>query len=225
MKQIISVGGGGFTAYNSELAMERYILAQVENETPKVGFLPQASAEAPSYVVQFLDSFKSLGADPSWFSLFNRVQDDLAERILEQDVIYVGGGNTRSMLSLWREWGIDEILKEAYEQGTLLCGVSAGAICWFEQCVTDSVWPLGVIDGLGFIEGSCCPHYDSEPTRRPTYLAKVAEDEMMPGIALQDFTAAHYIDGVLHKVVTEVEGQKAFRVDDQEQPLSVEVIT
>lgn len=224
MKQIIAIGGGGFMSYNTEFKMEKYILAQVKSCSPTICFLPQASAESPSYVLSFLDTFKSLGADASWLSLFDRVKDDWPQKLLAQDIIYVGGGNTRSMLTLWREWGVDRVLKQAYEQGTVLCGVSAGAICWFEQCVTDSVWPLGVLDGLSLLQGSCCPHYDSEPSRRPTYLTKIHEGEMMPGIALQDFTAAHYIDGKLHRVVSENEGQQAFEVGDSESKLNVVLI-
>jgi len=112
---------------------------------------------------------------PSWTSLFGIVKPGWREHLLAQDIIYVGGGNTRSMICLWREWGADEVLREAYEAGILLCGVSAGAICWFEQGVTDSVWPLGVLPCLGLLPGSCCPHYDSEAERRPTSTASCTE--------------------------------------------------
>lgn len=224
MKQIIAIGGGGFASYTSELIMERYLLAQCRSKQPRVAFLPQASAEDPRYIVSFMDAFRSLGADPTWLSLFGRVKDDWPARLLEQDMIYVGGGNTRSMLTLWREWGVDEVLKKAYQQGTVLCGVSAGAICWFEQCVTDSVWPLGVLDGLGLLEGSCCPHYDSEPERRPTFTRNVAGAEILPGIALSDQTLAHYVDGKLKEVLSEAPGKQSFWVAETERELPVTVI-
>ncbi|GAB4514316.1 MAG: Type 1 glutamine amidotransferase-like domain-containing protein [Anaerolineae bacterium] len=201
-QHIIALGGGGFSMEPDNLILDRYILAQARSETPKVCFLPQASAESADYTVRFYKAFTSLGARPSWFSLFGRVETTWRQHLLDQDVIYVGGGNTRSMLALWREWGVDAVLKEAMENGTILAGISAGAICWFEQCVTDSVWPLGVINGLGFLKGSACPHYNGEPERRPAYRDMVAKGNVMAGIALDDGAGAHYVDGELRYVVT-----------------------
>ncbi|MGE0009348.1 MAG: Type 1 glutamine amidotransferase-like domain-containing protein [Candidatus Babeliales bacterium] len=207
-KQIIAIGGG----FRSPFTMEKYILSQVEKPNPKVSFLPQASAESKEYIVRFYDAFQSLGAQPSAVSLFGRVSPDWKERLLTSDVIFVGGGNTRSMLALWREWGVDHVLKEAYEKGIVLAGVSAGAICWFEQGITDSVWPLGVLECLGFLPGSSCPHYDTEPERRPTFLKLMQERAVKPGIALHDDVAAHYVDGTLHCVVSAKEGKKAYQI-------------
>ncbi len=221
MTTIISIGGGGFSHSKSDLKLERYILAQTSKKNPKICFLPQASNESQDYVVKFYKAFLSLDAQPSWVSLFGRVEPGFKDQLLQSDIIYVGGGNTKSMLALWREWGIDVILKEAYEKGIVLAGVSAGAICWFEQAVTDSVWPLGQVSGLGFLKGSCCPHYDSEPERAPAFKAMVNSTSILPGIALQDFTGAHYQDGVLKTCLTSAAG-KAFWVDkDVEQPLPV----
>lgn len=211
-KQIIAIGGGGFTAPSPNLKLEQYLLKQTGKENPRVCFLPQASAESQEYGLKFFDAFTQLGAKPSWISLFGRVENTWKEKILDQDLIYVGGGNTKSMLALWREWKLDQCLMEAYNKGIVLSGISAGAICWFEQCVTDSVWPLGVLDGMKILPGSCCPHYDTEPERRPTYLNKVNKQEIIPGIALEDHTAAHYVDGKLKCVVSEKEGHKAYQV-------------
>ncbi len=220
MRQIIAIGGGGFGGSDRTWLLERYLLEQLQNKTaPRVCFLPQASAESPEYVTRFYETFCALGAQPSWLSLFGRVEDNWKEKLLAQDLIYVGGGNTRSMLALWREWGVDKVLIEAYNKGIVLAGVSAGAICWFEQGITDSVWPLGVLPCLNLIPGSCCPHYDSEPERRPTYLRKVKEGEAMPGLALQDNTAAHFIDGQLHCVMSNAEGKKAFNISKTEEVL------
>lgn len=214
MKQIIAVGGGGFTSPQTNLNIERYLLAQTGKANPKICFLPQASAEDREYILKFYDAFYSLGAKPSWVSLFGRVENGWKQHLLDQDLIYVGGGNTRSMLALWREWKMDEVLDLAYEKGIVLCGVSAGAICWFEQCITDSVWPLGALHGLGMLEGSCCPHYDSEPERRPTFIDKIKNKEVMPGIALEDGSAAHFIEGKLKQIVVSSENKKAFRVSE-----------
>lgn len=217
MKQIIAIGGGGFTSPAKNFKMERYCLLQTKKESPKVCFLPQASAEAQDYTVKFYESFQKLNAVPSWISLFGRVEPTWKEHLLKQDLIYVGGGNTRSMLALWREWEMDKILLEAYQMGIILCGVSAGAICWFEECITDSVWPLGALKGLGILKGSCCPHYDSEPERRPTYLNKVKNKEVKPGIALEDYTAAHYIDGNLKQIIVSLDNKKAYQVSEMEE--------
>lgn len=215
MRQIIAIGGGGFKRSSSDdraADMGHYLLAQTGKKNPKVCFLAQASNESKEYTVWFYRTFSALGAKPSDISLFGRVEPQWKQQLLEQDLIYVGGGNTRSMLALWREWGVDVVLRQAYEKGIVLAGVSAGAICWFEQCVTDSVWPLGALNGLGILSGSCCPHYDSEPERRPAYIGFTKKGTVSAGIALEDDTAAHYVDGVLKNVVTTKAGKKAFTV-------------
>lgn len=218
-KQIIAIGGGGFGRTGTPTALETYLVAQTGKQQPKVCFLPQASAESHDYIERFKQTFNALNAQPTWVSLFGRVNPDWKEILLAQDLIYVGGGNTRSMLALWREWGVDDILRQAYDQGTVLAGVSAGALCWFEQCITDSVWPLGVINGLGLIKGSCCPHYDSEPERRPTFTAKVAAQEVQPGIGLEDGVAAHFIDGNLAKIVSLLPNKNAYFVTEHSQEI------
>ncbi|HEV2601383.1 MAG TPA: peptidase E [Candidatus Babeliales bacterium] len=215
MKQIIAIGGGGFvrsSADDQARHMGHYLIEQTGKKNPKVCFLSQASAESKEYMVWFYKTFLALGAQPSDISLFGSVKNNWKGHLLAQDVIYVGGGNTRSMLALWREWGMDALLREAYEKGIVLSGVSAGAICWFEQCITDSVWPLGALQGLGILKGSCCPHYDSEPERRPTYLDFTKQGIVLPGIALEDDTAAHFVDGVLKDIVVTKKDRKAFTV-------------
>ncbi|KTC65760.1 Peptidase E [Legionella adelaidensis] len=210
MKQIIAIGGGGFGGQSVNLAIEKYLLLQTRKKNPSVGFLPQASNEAPEYIVRFYDTFLNLGARPFWISFFGKVEASWEERLLNADLIYVGGGNTRSMLALWKEWGVDRVLLQAYNQGTVLAGVSAGAICWFEQGITDSVWPLGMINGLGFLSGSVCPHFDSELERSPVYREKIKKNEILPGIALEDYTAAHYKNGQLFQVIKSEAHKKAW---------------
>lgn len=215
MKQIIAIGGAGFarsSVLSQKTHLAHYILSQTHNQYPKICFLSQASGESPEYVTWFYKTFVELKAQPSTVSLFGRVQPSWQQQLLEQDIIFVGGGNTRSMLALWREWGVDTVLRQAYEKGIILAGVSAGAICWFEQGITDSMWPLGVLQGLSLLPGSCCPHYDTEPERRPAYLTFTQEGRALPGIALQDDVAAHYIDGTLHQTVSIKEGKKAYTV-------------
>ena len=210
--QIVAIGGGGFTCEKDRLAIDHYLLELTNKERPHVLFLPQASAEAKDYVEAYLTAYRQLGADADWLSLYGSVEHGWEERILKADLVYVGGGNTRSMLALWREWGVDQLLRQAAEQGSVLAGVSAGAICWFEQGITDSVRPLGVLDCLGFLPGSCCPHYDGEPERRPAYAKFLLEQRCEPGIALSDGTAAHYVDGKLHQTLVWREG-RAYSLD------------
>ena len=222
--QIIASGGGGFGRTLDRLPQERYILDQCGAERPKVGFLPQASCEDGGYVASFYEAFTRLGAEPTTISLFGVVKPEWEERLLAQDVIYVGGGNTRSMLALWREWGVDRVLRQAWENGADLAGVSAGAICWFEEGVTDSVWPLGVLPCLGFLEGSCCPHFDGEVERRPSYTKMLAEGRIGAGIALDDYAMGHYIDGQLHRVVCSSEGARGYLMAEGTEEVAPDVV-
>ena len=138
---------------------------------------------------------------------------DMAAHLLVQDVIYVGGGNTKNMLALWREWELDQVLRTAWEQGIILAGLSAGAICWFEQGVTDSIpGELTALRGLGFLKGSHCPHYDGEPERRPAYHRLRKAGVLADGIAADDGVALHYIGDHLVRVVSSRPGARAYWV-------------
>ena len=143
-------------------------------------------------------------------------------------MIYVGGGNVRSMLAVWREWGLPALLREAWQGGTVLAGISAGAICWFEQGVTDSrADALGPIDCLGLLPGSCCPHYDGEAERRPIYHAMLAEGRICAGIAIDDEAAVHFVGDRARHVVSARSGATAYRIETRggevsENPLDVE---
>jgi dipeptidase E len=130
--------------------------------------------------------------------------ENLKELALGSDAILVCGGNTANLLAVWRVHGFDAILREAWEAGVLLCGWSAGMICWFEAGVTDSFGPqlTGMRDGLGFLPGSACPHYDGEELRRPVYTRLVRDEAFPPGIALDDGVAAHYVGTELHELLT-----------------------
>jgi peptidase E len=222
--QIIASGGGGFGRSLDDLRQERYILDQCGAERPKIAFLPQASCEDGKYIAAFYEAFTRLGAEPTTVSMFGVVKPEWQERLLSQDVIYVGGGNTRSMLALWREWGVDRILRQAWQNGTVLAGVSAGAICWFEEGVTDSVWPLGVLPCLGFLKGSCCPHFDDEAERRPAYTKMLAEGRIRAGIALDDCAMAHYADGELQRVVCSSDGSQGFLMAASAEQLVADVV-
>jgi dipeptidase E len=213
MKQILVMGGGGFSAEPENPLLDQYLVDQTGKTRPKVCFLPHATDEAVRYVRNFYDAFAKLDARSTYLSLFSPPTADLHSFLMEQDAIYVGGGNTKSMLALWREWNLDITLREAYAQGVVLAGVSAGAICWFEQGLTDSIpGPLTPLTCLGILPGSCCPHYDGEAERRPTYHKLLAKNEIMPGIALDDGAAAHFIDGQLVRVVSSRPKAGAYRL-------------
>ncbi len=191
-RQIIAIGGSGFAKPDEEPVFETYILAQTKARRPRIAFFGTATGDSPKYIANFYATFSRLNCRPSHIPLFERTPD-LRKSLLTQDAIFVGGGNTKSMLTVWREWGIDKILREAWEKGIVLSGVSAGAICWFEQGVTDS-WAetLKPLDCLGFIKGSCCPHYSGEKDRRPLYHRLMKTGKIAPGIAIDDGVAVHF---------------------------------
>jgi dipeptidase E len=219
MQQIIAMGGGGFSMEPENLALDRYVIAQTGKDRPSVCFLSQASGEARDYIINFYKAFNELDCRCSHLSLFQPHTNDFEGFLMSQDIVYVGGGNTKSMLALWREWGLDVILRKASENGTALAGVSAGAICWFEELTTDSIpGKLTALKGLGYLAGSCTPHYDGESERRPTLTRLVASGELMAGYAFDDGAAGHFVDGKLKTVVSSRPNAKGYyvsRVDGQ----------
>lgn len=195
------------------LAIDRYILSLVESNSPKACFIPTASADSEDYTNRFHEAYARLGCTTSHLSLYWPHRLDFDDFMMEQDVIYVGGGNTRNLVVLWRDWGLDKAIRKAYENGTVLAGVSAGGNCWFEEFSTDSMGPLAPWKGLGWLKGSFCPHYDGEEDRRPSLKRMLANGEIGPGLASEDGTAAHFIDEQLYKCVASRPGSKVFRVD------------
>ena len=221
MKQIIAMGGGGFSMEPANPLLDQYVLDQTGKHRPCVCFFPHATDDAVRYSYNFLQAFTKLECRPSVLSLFQTPpMPDMGGFLLSQDVIYVGGGNTKSMLALWREWELDRILRQCYEQGVVLAGISAGANCWFESFITDSATPelSAMHNGLGFLAGSFSPHYDGEVGRRPLYQRLVATGEIAGGIACDDSAVAHFVDGKLLRVVSsrpKARGYSLERVDSQ----------
>lgn len=213
MRQIIAMGGGGFSMEPDNLGLDRYILEQSQKPRPKICFLPTASADAEGYILNFYKAFTSLDCQPSYLSLFNIPTADLEGFILEKNILYVGGGNTRSMLALWREYELDKILFKAYQSGVILSGISAGANCWFESCSTDALpGDYQVLYGLGFLPGSFCPHYDGEPKRRPSYQAMIQNGLLKEGFAADDGAALHFVDDKLTHLISSRPEAKVYRV-------------
>jgi dipeptidase E len=212
-KQIIAMGGGGFSTEPDSSLLDQYILDQARRSKPRICFLGTASGDAENYLLRFYTSFLKLKCNPTHLSLFKLPTNDLESFILDADVIYVGGGNTRSLLALWKEWKLDVYLRTAWENGIVLAGISAGSICWFEEGVSD-YYPneLNTLECLGFLRGSNCPHYDKEAMRRPSYQQLVWNGSISEGIAAEDGVALHYIGTELESVVSSRPGAKAYYV-------------
>jgi dipeptidase E len=218
--RVVAMGGGGFSMDDPLLDDE--VLRLCGNELPAVCFVPTASGDAEGYADLFTGAFPAERARASVLRLFAREIADLRGHLLEQDVIYVGGGNTANMLAVWRLHGVDAILREAAEQGALLCGLSAGAICWFEDGVTDSFGGFKRLgDGLGLVANSFCPHWDGEPEREAAFHTALAEG-MPPGYAVDDRCALHFEGGVLVEAFASSPTASARWIDGEgETPLTV----
>jgi dipeptidase E len=208
------MGGGGFSMEPENLLLDRFVLSTAAVPQPKVCFVGTASGDSQSYLDNFYAAFRTLPCTPSDLSLFKPPTTDLRSFVLEQDVIYVGGGNTRNLLVLWREWGLDSILRDAWLSRVVLTGISAGSICWFQQGLSDSVIPgnLAPLRCLGFLPGSNCPHYDGEPERRPAYHRLIKEGALDAGYAADDGAALHFIGQQLKGVVSSREAARAYLV-------------
>ena len=219
-RQIVGVGGGGDTPEQNQ-ALLRHILSLTGKERPRVLHVPTAVGDAAESIVQHYERLGDL-CELSHLRFFPWPPSDLRELTLAQDAISVGGGNPANMFAIWRVHGFDGILREAWESGVLLYGVSAGMVCWFEACISDSFGPQleGMHDGLGFLAGSACPHYDGEPDRRPTYTRLVGEGILPPGYAADDDAAFHFQGRELREVVSQREGARGYRVTAEgEEPI------
>lgn len=214
--QIIALGGGGFST-ESEPELDQYILDQSGEEHPRVGFIGTASGDAERYLLKFYSRFTQLHCKPSHLALFRRTKP-INAWIEAQDVIFVGGGNTKSMIATWHGWDLPQYLRSAYEKGTVMAGVSAGAMCWFDSGVTDSFdSALKPIDCLGFLKGSCCPHYRLEVERKPTYQKLIQSGQIAPGYAIDDGVGLHFIDGKVARIVTASHNACAYYLTSSEK--------
>ncbi len=196
--------------------LDDYVLELARTSRPRVCFVPTASGDSPEYVSAFHDALHDR-AETSVLRLFTREHEDLRSFVLAQDILYVGGGSTANLLAVWRAHGLPEILAEAADRGVVLAGISAGMNCWFEASVTDSFGAtLGPLrDGLAFVSGSACPHYDGEERRAGTYQALVAEG-FPAGYAADDGCGLLFEDGRLADVVSSRPGADGYRVEATE---------
>ena len=213
-KHIVAYGGVRWDGPDRH-PIFNYILSLVAKDRPKVCCIPTARGDSPISILRFYDNFPASHCETSHLELFDRTVRDIRDFLLGQDVIVVLGGNTANMLAVWRVHGVDAVLREAWESGVLLCGGSAGSLCWFECGTTDSfdtnnLAPLH--DGLGFLPGSHSPHYDGEAQRRPLYHRLIAEG-FPPGYAIDNDAAIHFVGTELSEVVSGRPGATAYRVE------------
>ena len=212
-KQIITFGGLRPVRTRTHPLL-KYVLSLSKKDRPKVCFIPTATGDATSSIVSFYDRFASSNAQRSHLSLFNRTVNNIEAHLLGQDIIMVGGGNTANMLATWRVHGVDVALEKAWDTGVIMCGGSAGSLCWFECGTTDSFNLYGLeplYDGLGFLPGSHCPHYDGEAQRRPLY-HQLISDGFPPGYAIDEDAAVHFVGTQMHRVISSRNNAGAYYV-------------
>lgn len=211
-RHILAVGGALLES-SGAARLERYALDLTGKAKPRVAFVPTASGDDVTYVARFFETYARLGVAAEALRFFRRTPDDLDAHLAGFDLVHVGGGNTRSMLAVWRHWGFDRALRAAWERGTVLFGSSAGSICWFASGVTDSVADeLTTMSCLGFLPGSNCPHYDGERERRPYYRRAVGAGTIEAGIACDDGAGVHFVGTDLARAVAALPEANAYRV-------------
>ena len=187
------MGGGGFSGgrHGHDPALDRYVLDVAERASPRVCLLPTASGDPEEQIQRFYRAFYELPCEPTHLSLFRLGTKpvDLRALLLGQDVIYVGGGSLLNLLAIWRAHGLDEILREAWERGVVLAGISAGSMCWFAAGVTTGFGVPRAVEGLGFLPASNSVHYSSEPERRACFFEAIRAESVPPGYAVDDGVA------------------------------------
>ncbi|HEX5763853.1 MAG TPA: peptidase E [Solirubrobacterales bacterium] len=216
LRQIVAFGGGGFSMESGNPLLDDYVLdlASARSARPRVCFLPTASGDADHYVVRFYRAFPAARCEPSHISLFRREQGpaDLRDHLLSQDLVYVGGGSVVSMLGAWRAHGLDEVLRQAWERGVVLCGLSAGSLCWFAEAVSGFHGAPRRVEGLQLLPFSNCVHYESGSVRRRTYRELVGAG-MRSGYAAEDGAALHFVGAELRRVVSSRQNARGYRLD------------
>jgi peptidase E len=212
---IFAMGGGGFTMEPANPLLDDYVLTLTQAKQPRVLFLPTASGDTTTQINAFYARFGGRACAPTHVSLFRLgdLERPLTETVLEQDIVYVGGGSMRNLLAIWSAHGLDELLIQAWRQGTVLAGISAGAMCWFEGGVTSSSGTPEPLAGLRLLEGSLTVHADGEPERLPVWLKSVREGVLPGGWAADDGVGLLFRGQGLEHVVSSRPGAAAQRVD------------
>ena len=213
-RRILALGGHDFDRRAGNDAICDLIVELAESPRPKICLLPTASGDPEDQIVRFRRTFGERDCIPQAISLFRLGEEpiDLREELLGQDVIYAGGGSMVNLLAIWRAHGIDEILRECWREGILICGQSAGAMVWFQGGITSSQGEPAVASGLGVLPGSACVHYLTEPVRRRRFLRAISAGELEPGLGLEDQTGALFEDARLAETISARDGAAVWEV-------------
>jgi peptidase E len=213
---VVAVGGGMLMPGDDGIPLHVSSALELAGQPgPRLCVINTATGDDPAGILRFYDRLAATRARVTHLALFPMPNvADPEELLMSQDIIFVGGGSVANMLAVWRVHRIDEILRKAWQAGIVLAGSSAGGICWFEGGTTDSFGPRlrPFTGGLGMLAGSFCPHYDSEPKRRPLFRRLVADGTLSAGLACDDGAAAHYVDDSLATLVADRPGARAYRV-------------
>lgn len=210
----MALGGGGFSMEPDNALLDDFVLSlALRKRRPRICFIGTASGDGDSYIRRFHEAFPPSRAAATHLTFFERKVRDLKSFVMDQDVIYVGGGSSANLLAVWRLHGLDKVLLAAWKAGVVMAGISAGAICWFEDGITDSFgMPYRALnDGLGFVRGACCPHYDGERERRPALLRLIRRG-FPSTLALDDGAAAHFVGMRLAEAVSSRPEARVYRV-------------
>jgi dipeptidase E len=214
-RQIFAMGGGGFTMEPANPLLDDFVLSLADIGEPRILFLATASGDTTTQINAFKARFAERACIPEHLSLFHLREStrSLEDTVMAQDIVYVGGGSMRNLLALWRAHGLDRLLVQAWERGTVLAGLSAGAMCWFQGGVTRSSGPPEPIAGLGVLDGSLTVHADGEPERLPVWLASVRDGALPGGWALDDGVGLLFRGERTERAVSSRPGAGAQRVD------------
>jgi peptidase E len=227
-RRIVAMGGGGFASPPGDPSLDRFVLSAARSPHPRICLLPTAGGDAEEQIRRFYSAFRHLPCEPTHVSLFRLGSEriDLREVLLSQDVLYVGGGSLLNLLAVWRAHGADVILREAWEEGIVLCGISAGSMCWFEAGLTTSFGAPRPVRALGLLPGSNSVHNDSESERRPCYHEAIRTESLAPGYAVDDGAGLLFAGRSLAEAVSARPGAGAYWVEEVdgeavERPLEI----
>ncbi len=220
MQRIVAIGGGGFLMEDNRSPIDDYLLALTSKTSPRVCFLPTPSGDSEEHLEKFYAAYTSERCTPSHLSFFRKARpralplETYSDQLFAQDLIFVGGGNTRSALAVWREWGLDRALARAWERGVVLAGMSAGALCWFEVGVSDSFadGTYRPVDALGLLPGACAAHYNAMPEQRTLLHHAIRAREVPDSIAIDEAAAVVFVGRDVERVLSWHSGSTAYRV-------------
>ena len=210
-KKIIAIGGGGFT-HQSDLSLDQFVIDKLKRTNNKIGFLATASKDDEKKISLFYKRFENTEFELSHFNLTSNT-NGFSEWIMSKDLVYIGGGNTVFMLEIWRKNKLENIFKDAYEKGIILSGISAGAVCWFDWILSDSVGPgFNPLRGINLISGSCTPH-SSNIERINQFESDIKNNKLPQGIAIDDGVAVVFVDGKPTEVYSSRKNHTAYFLD------------